>query len=251
MIDDHALLAMRHGDAEARAKLAALKADDPGIADLLAEWDRQDAAISALYGPVADEPVPERLRGVVESAARAPGRARTALKRVAAIAALVLVGSAAGWFAARATMPSPSEIAFATRAFRAHTTYAAEKLHPVEVPASDEPHLRDWLSNRLGQPIAPPDLGGFGLRLVGGRIVPDSAGGAALMLYEDARGRRLTLYVARAGNRAETSFRNAENGPLRQVWWVDDALRCAVVGKFPPDRLRDVAAEAYAQLIPG
>ena len=48
-------LRLRHGTAADRARLAGLAAGDASLAEELAEWDRQDAALRALYAPVAEE----------------------------------------------------------------------------------------------------------------------------------------------------------------------------------------------------
>ena len=96
-IDDAALTRLRHGRAEDQVRLSGLAAADPAVRDRLRDWDRQDAAIRALYGPVGDEPVPARLLAVLE---RRPGWP-AALARLAAALALVALGGIAGWTAAR------------------------------------------------------------------------------------------------------------------------------------------------------
>lgn len=79
--------------------------------------------------------------------------------------------------------------------------------HPVEVKATEQDHLVQWLSNRLGQSIKAPDLTGFGFRLMGGRVLPAAASGvAAQLMYDDDHGTRLTLYL-RNGKNGDTAYR--------------------------------------------
>ena len=67
-------LRLRHGPAADQARLRALAETDAGLAALLADWDRQDAALRALYAPVAEEPVPDHLRTMIAAASRAEDR---------------------------------------------------------------------------------------------------------------------------------------------------------------------------------
>lgn len=238
------LVRLAHGTPAERAELAALAAADPGVAGLLADWDRQDAALAALYGPVADEPVPHRLRALV-----VPRRGRVWPGRIAAALALVALGAAGGWGAAALWRPAPAGVDLAQAALRSHATFVVETAHPVEVPAADEAHLVRWLSNRLGHRIVPPDLDAHGFRLIGGRVVPGATGAAAMLMYEDEIGRRVTLYVARSATPGETAFREVTDGTLRGFWWIEDELGCAVVGDLPRDTLRAIAVAAYHDLI--
>lgn len=215
-----------------------------------AEWDRQDAALAALYGPVAVEPVPERHRRLITTAARRPPRSArlaVALPRLAAALALVALGATGGWLAAQ--RGGAGQPTLAAEALRAHDTFVVEVKHPVEVPASDEAHLVGWLSKRVGAPIHPPDLAAQGFALIGGRVLPEARGAAAQLMYEDATGRRLTLYVTREPGRDETAFRALGGGTTQGFWWIDGGLGCALIGDLPRDRLRALAVVAYDQLI--
>src|SRR5436190_949099 len=80
-------------------------------------------------------------------------------------------------------------------AIEAHRLYVVEVRHPVEVPGSEATHLAQWLSRRIGYSLRAPDLDGSGLKLVGGRLLPSSAGlGAAFFMYEGTTGERFTVY---------------------------------------------------------
>jgi anti-sigma factor RsiW len=247
-MDDSAIAALREGNSEARRKLAQMAAEDPRLADRLAEWERQDAALRTLYGPVADEPVPQRLRAITMQAAPARAMPRW-LPQLAAAVVLLAVGALGGWSASHVLAPQPAQMALANEALRAHSTFVVEVAHPVEVPASDEAHLVTWLSKRVGQKIKPPDLARFGFQLMGGRIVPESRGVAAQLMYEDGAGKRLTLYVAREPGSNETAFRFVEGDKAKGFWWIDEGLGCAVFADLPREVLRSISVAAYEQLI--
>lgn len=247
--DVDALLRLHHGGPADRRELAALAGADPEIGQLVAEWGRQDAALLALYNPVAEEPVPHRHKALIAAAAAAgPQPAFAWMRRIAAVVALVAVGAGAGWFAAFQQVPAAAGADLATNALRAFSTYAVEVAHPVEVLASDDAHLEGWLSKRLGRSFVPPDLSGNGFNLLGGRVVPDPNGTAAMMMYEDTSGRRITLYVAPTPDDTETALRFARNDAAQGFWWVDEQLGCGLFGDLPRETLRAISLAAYQQI---
>lgn len=242
------LLAYHHGALpadEAKALARAIESD-PEAQERLADWARQDAALGALYGPVADEAIPDRLRAALHPAPRP--RTAPAL-RIAAMLALLAVGAAGGWLAAGMSSPPAGHRTLAEAAIGAHLTYVSEVIHPVEVAADDADHLTGWVSKRLDHLIAAPDFAARGFRLMGGRVLPGPDGAAAMFMYDNDLGQRVTLYVSRAGADGQTAFQFAEEGGVQSFWWLDDGLSYAVVGTVPRALLRAIALDAYDQLI--
>ena len=111
----------------------------------------------------------------------------------AALLAFV-VGGGAGWVAraSLATQMSANE-ALRDDAVIAHKLYIKEGRHPIEVSGTDD-HLLPWLSRRVGATLRAPDLIQFDLKLLGGRLLPGLIAPAALFMYENASGDRVTLY---------------------------------------------------------
>ncbi|PMQ03050.1 anti-sigma factor [Janthinobacterium sp. AD80] len=135
----------------------------------------------------------------------------------------------------------------------AHAVYTPEVRHPVEVGAEQETHLVQWLSKRLGTALQPPALSPLGFQLIGGRLLPgDGDGPVAQFMYEDGKGQRLTLYVAkeRAGKQ-ETAFRYTQEkdlGDLGVFYWIDGQLGYALSANLPRQELGKIAKAVYAQL---
>ena len=246
---DDELIRLRLGDTAARAALRALAAAHPEIAERLADWDRQDRALRALYDPAAEEPLPEPLRRpLVRSAPRPPRTAFPAdWRRLAAALALVGFGGGGGFLLAR-TLPGAAPAGLPAEAFRAFATYSVEVAHPVEVRAEAGAHLTTWLSRRVGEEIRPPDLSADGFQLVGGRVLPAATGNAAMLMYEDASGQRVTLYITRAPSRQKTDLRSASQGNADGYWWVEGDLGCVVAGEIPRAKLHRLASDSYRQL---
>lgn len=193
----------------------------------------------------ADEPIPTRLRiGAIRAARRRSGRRVVGWSLAASL--LLALGGTAGWFARDLVGGgSASRVAWAAMAgdaLAAHRTFAVEIVHPVEVKASEETHLGQWLSKRLRRRLVIPDLEErFGLALVGGRLLPAASGDvAALLMYADATGSRLTVYV-RSGERGETALKFLREGELASFSWVDEGYGYVVAAAMERERLQSVA----------
>lgn len=223
-----------------RAEMEAWLAANPETAARLHRMAAQREALRAALRPKHDEPVPARLRVANVAAARRRTRWRD-LRRVAAACAWLALGGAAGWAghgmlpdraADRATALAASPRPMVAEALAAHRVFAADMGRPVEVAAAQEAQLVRWLSNRLGRPLSAPDLAPLGYRLMGGRLLAGVAGDpAAQLMYEDAGGARLTVYLRadRAGG-GGTEFRYAGDAAqgVAAFWWVDRGFGYAV-----------------------
>jgi anti-sigma factor RsiW len=220
-----------------------------------ARFTADRAALRAAFAGVLDEPVPARLRQAVfgEASARKPAwRSRWWLSAAAAVA--LMVGGFGGYVAGidGVGRDEGADDKLAEQAIAAHVIYAAEKRHAVEVPATDKDHLQAWLSNRVGLKLVAPDLAAEGFELVGGRLLPaGDRGKAAMLLYEDASGERISLFVTAESSETTKGTYVAEAHGPEAVYWLDKGYGCAVVGSLPPERLSAVARSAYGQLVAG
>ncbi len=221
----------------------------PEIRERVMAERRQRAMLRGQLAAKFDEPVPERLRVAVLRAAQRQGRARTA-RSVAAALVIFTVGAAGGWFANHLMAPqAPTAPAasVASGASSAYRTFVVEVAHPVEVSSAQEAHLLQWLGKRLGRPLAAPDLSRFGYRLMGGRLLPAGDAAAAQLMYDDASGRRLTVYV-RAASGTETAFRFQQEGDAATFAWIDQGFGFAVTAMTSRDELLPIAEAVYHRL---
>jgi anti-sigma factor RsiW len=137
------------------------------------------------------------------------------------------------------------------RAARAHLVYSPEVRHPVEVEAKDQEHLVKWLSKRLDMPLRIPVLSAEGFELLGGRLLPGNDGPVAQFMYQEASGKRLTLYVTRPHKGdTVTAFRFAQEGPVSVFYWIDRDSGYALSGEVDKPTLSRVATSVYRQLEP-
>jgi anti-sigma factor RsiW len=204
--------------------------------------------LSQHYAKVLAEPVPPRLAAL---AARIPDADRVPtgwrLRSLAAVAALVLAAAALGYLA-RDLIDSDGrrQRAFVANALSAHSVFVPEVRHPVEVGAGEETHLVQWLTRRLGAEVRPPPLADW--KLVGGRLLPDRGQAAAQFMYQDANGRRLTLYVRKEAGLTDAAFHFAEHGEFGAFYWIDRSLAYALAGRLDRAELMQLATSIYRQL---
>ena len=125
----------------------------------------------------------------------------------------------------------------------------ADRRHPIKVPATERDHLNTWLSRRIQQ-IAAPHLAGAGYSLLGGRLLSDSGKPAALFMYQDAAGKRLTVFVAQSEEREGTGYQHIVREDLRAVGWSEGPLTLAVTGPVDAVRLREIG-EMVRQSVKG
>lgn len=231
-------------DPAARRAVEAHLAEQPEDAARAQAYREQNAALHAVFDPVLSEPLPDRLRRIDTSRRSA---------RFAVAAGWLVVGVFLGWLAheivgARVAPVPPS---LARQAAVAHAVYSPEVRHPVEVGADQQEHLVNWLSKRLGAKLRAPRLTAEGFELVGGRLLPGQAGPVAQFMYQDAKGKRLTLYVSRIeGQPRETAFRFSQEDKVAVFYWIDGPLGYALSGEFAKPQLLDVATAVYKQLNP-
>jgi anti-sigma factor RsiW len=188
-----------------------------------------------------------------------------------------------------ATVPAAPQ--FVRDAAMAYAVYSPEVRHAVEVPADQEAHLVQWLSRRLGRPLTAPSLQARGFQLLGGRLLPGDPGAGfaaagvtaasadpiaagkpagksalpdqasakvpalprAQFMYEDARGRRVTLYVAvfpQDGAPQETAFRSVRSGDSESFYWIENGYGYALSSDMAGPELQALAGDVYDQLYP-
>jgi anti-sigma factor RsiW len=230
-----------------RAEIEELLTAAPSELALARELRELNETIQARYAGAA-APAP----AAIEARVARFGSGRLAVLRllIRPAAAVVLLGAAAGGYLARGLLVEPrgAEATFVARALGAHSVYVPEVRHPVEVRAEEE-HLVRWLAKRVGADVRAPALADLGWKLMGGRLLPDHDGlPAAQFMYEDASGRRLTLYMRKETGLGNTAFRFYERDGFGAFYWIDRPLAYALAGRLSRAELTALANAVYGQL---
>lgn len=243
-------------DTAAAAEVQAWLQANPEAAARVQQWAADRDALRGHFAQVLNEPVPPRLSAVAWQPVAWPRWAQAA-----AVAGLLVtgavIGGAAVWqwrpgrsgaelAAAQAPRADGAPQGWVRRAALAHSVYVPEPRHAVEVRAQEE-HLARWLTRRIDMPVHLFNLQAQGFELVGGRLLPDGNGKSAQLMYQDAQGRRVTVYLRRPEQAVETQFRYERQGDLGLFYWVEEGCGYALVGALPRDTLLALAEAVYHQ----
>jgi anti-sigma factor RsiW len=226
-------------DARHAAALQRL-ARDPEASRRVTHYCAQKAALKALF---AKPDVPRCL--VVRE--RAPWWRRVG---IAACWLAIGIGLGVGLALAPGVLPSRTSgtlDALAQRADSAYVVFAVEQRHPVEVGADQREQLVKWLSARLGRPVSTPSMEEYGYALLGGRLLPGDAAPAAQLMYQNATGARLALYVSATGH-DQDSFGVLRDGNRRTFYWTINRVGYALSGDASEPRMREIAHDVCAAL---
>ncbi len=126
-----------------RSQVKAYLETHPEAAQIVAEYQRLNRSLHALYDPVLDENIPPKLSHPTTL------RSGWQIARAAVAGGLLLLGGVIGWTLNDRLQP-PQQTVFMVDLIRpaafAHAVYTPEVRHPVEVSADDQRHLVNWLS---------------------------------------------------------------------------------------------------------
>lgn len=240
-------------DPQRSAEVLAWLRQHPESTWTLLNWQLQASQLRRLARDTAaqaPDPAFAPRRAPAEAPRRGAGRFRPAWARVwtwgPAGAAVLVAALAWQWGRAPQLAPPPD---FVQRAGLAHAVFVPERRHPVEVGAEEQAHLVQWLGKRLGRPLSAPDLQAQGYRLMGGRLLPDSARApGAQFMYEGPQGQRMTLYVSvDPGSTRPVAFQRHRDGDREALYWIDGALGYALLAEGGAP-LTELAQAVHAQL---
>lgn len=229
-----------------RAIVAAYVAAHPEVSAKINGSAGQEASLRDSLQPKYDEPIPSRLR-IASIQAQRRRQTTTNLSRAAAILLIAGLAGGGGWLARGWSNATDSLVSVNRNSIEAFNTFTVEIRHPVEVRADDASHLVQWLSTRLQRPLTLPDLTPLGYRLMGGRVLPTAGNPAALLMYNDDRGTRLTVYIQPMSAVGET-FQTAEREDVRTIFWAERKLALAVTGRMPQAALLALARSIHDQM---
>ena len=227
-----------------RAVVQAYIDANPEAARQVAAWSAQREALRAAFALHAAAPLPPELNlsRLIEDRLRTR---RSVWRMAASVVLALLLGGAGGWLLHTPRAPGRNAEALALleqQGVATHVVYAADKRHPIEVAAAERDHLATWLSNRLSRRVAPPELEAAGYRLIGGRLLATEHGGtAALFMYEDAQGGRLSVVLRPMSADLHAGRTDIREGAVNGCVWINGGLGYAVMGPLPDATLNRLA----------
>jgi anti-sigma factor RsiW len=226
-------------DPQRKAEVEAYLREHPVEAARVRVQIEQNAQIRARFAQVLDEPVPSRLKAVVEPHVAAKGIRRVARLDVAACLMLA-VGTVGWWLGATMYRPSTQVQDFL---HQAAFTYRLEAAGGATVPASiDASHL-DWFSKQIASELQPPDLSKYGYHLVDQHLMTRDGGRHAVrLIFANPQGHSIDLVrEMRWQEEGSPELRVMKNGDVTVAYWLDGPLIYGLVGQLGRDRLLELA----------
>ena len=155
-------------------------------------------------------------------------RRRARLATAAALLVALGVGGMGGWqmrgeSLARGMLPMQDAV-------QAYRLFADAGQNGLDL--RDGGDLHSWLARYLKNATPPPALERVGLKTVGARLLATEQGAAALVIYEDGQGRRLTFFIRPPGPRHEMLPQGQRtDGDLLTRYWSQGGYNYAVVSR--------------------
>jgi anti-sigma factor RsiW len=236
---DQALDQARHGDVE--AYLAA----NPDVARRIAAYGRDRDALRAALAPVAAEPAPPELN--LNNLIAARKNAPAPWWRAVAAALLIGAGGLGGWSMHDTLKPSAGIAALAQEAAASYAVYAPDTVRPVEMRADAKLELVAWASQRLGYPVAIPDLSVAGFRFMGGRLIATAHGPGLLLMFDDDKGTRLVMLTRAMAVDRDKPMKEIAAGPATSFNWAQNGIGYSLIGPVTPAVLHPLANEIGKQ----
>jgi anti-sigma factor RsiW len=229
-------------DPARRAAVQEAMAHDPAMAGRIAAFRADKQRLAALYGPVAERPLPAAWLRSIEAASRPRPWRRVAARWRSLAAAAVLLAA----IGATAALLAPSRDTILAEAAAAHdgTLRTRQILAGAALPPASVGNR--LLQATLGLPVRTPDLTRFGFRLAAIDVFQPPTRPAVGLVYRDAGQRELTIYLRRSAG--EARFDLLRRGRLRVCIWQDDVLGAVMTADMTAGEMMRVASRAYVEL---
>jgi anti-sigma factor RsiW len=262
-----------------------LMSAEPGIKRQIEEWRRQNDAIRAAFAPGGERTglaparhsanenarsawMPQPVRNLRRNADARPAlcvaprdsnplphpapRSRSSqgtVRRKAQFWLGVLVLGFALLTSAGGDVAGRRAEAIAAVGIAAYRTYALGLSKPVEFATSEGADLSRWFSAQLTRVPPIPDFSAFGLKLIGGRIIPGARVPAAFVVYESRLRDRLGLIMEPLDAPRPVRPEALKTGDIRAAFWPGAGHSFALIGKDGEIPIADLARSASGQQI--
>jgi len=127
--------------------------------------------------------------------------------------------------------PQPrTDMAWLTaQAASAHRVFATDDTRPVELKSDDKAAFVTWMTERLGHHVGVPNLTTFGYHFVGGRVLAAVGGPAAMLMYDDDSGTRITVYVQPMHGAPIVPMRRVADSAVSGYAWINGQVGYSVM----------------------
>ncbi|WP_044872947.1 anti-sigma factor [Pseudomonas sp. LFM046] len=213
-------------DADRRQAVEAYLAANPEVAAQVEGWRKDAQQLRAALALPRQAPNPRLDPVAIRASLRVRKQRRFAL--AASFLLALGAGGLGGWQARDMSLLAANPPM--QDALQAHRLFAASPTVDIQVHRSGE--LQAWLDQRFSHAARIPDLTPYGFTPVGGRWLVTEQGAAALLVFEDGQGQRVSLYL-RAPSTLYPSMKKGQrrDGGLEARYWSRDGYNYALVSQ--------------------
>lgn len=224
--DLHAYVDHQLSDAD-RRMVETFLASNADIAVQVRAWQQDAQQLRAALSGALQQPAnPDLDPALIRQRLKRQSRRHLASAAVLLIA--VSVGGLSGWQAREMTLASASPPM--TDAIQAYRLFAQQGILPADYTVSDDGDMQHWLDRYFTQANRLPDLSGAGFKPASGRLLSTEQGPAAMVVYEDQSGHKVSFYVRPPGPKNFLLPRGSRSdGELQAEYWSGGGYNYAMV----------------------
>ncbi|OLF53126.1 anti-sigma factor family protein [Pseudomonas chlororaphis] len=199
----------------------------PELAAQVQAWQQDAQQLRAALGGALRQPAnPELDPALIRQ--RLKRQSRRQLANAALLLLALGIGGLGGWQARQVTLAS--SLLPMTDALQAYRLFAQQGMLPADLQVRDNSAMQAWLDRYFSQAERLPDLRQAGFQAVSGRLLSTEQGPAAMVLYEDRDGQRISFYIRPPGPKNYLLPRGSRSdGELRAEYWSDSGYNYAMV----------------------
>ncbi|WP_130907101.1 MULTISPECIES: anti-sigma factor [unclassified Pseudomonas] len=210
-----------------RRLVEAFLTSHPDVATQVRAWQQDAQQLRAALSGVLQQPAnPELDPAMIRL--RRKRQSRRHLASAAMLLIAVSVGGYSGWQAREMTFTS-AQLPM-TDALQAYRLIAQQGILPADYKAGDDGDMQGWLDRYFTQANRLPDLSGAGFKPASGRLLSTEQGPAAMVVYENQGGQKISFYVRPPGPKNYLLPRGSRSdGGLQAEYWSGGGYNYAMV----------------------
>jgi anti-sigma factor RsiW len=224
--DLHAYVDHQLDDADRRLVKTYLE-NNPEAAAQVRAWQQDAQQLRAALSGALQQPVNQELDPALIRQ-RLKHQSHRHLASAAVLLIAVSVGGLSGWQAREMTLPdAPPPM---TDAMQAYRLIAQQGILPADYKVNADGDMQGWLDRYFTRANRLPDLSGAGFKPVSGRLLSTEQGPAAMVVYEDQGGHKISFYVRPPGPKNYLLPRGSRSdGELQAEYWSGSGYNYAMV----------------------
>lgn len=211
-----------------RRVLDAWLANHPEAAAQVRAWQQDAQQLRAALGGALQQPGNPALDPALIRQ-RLKRQSRRHLASAAVLLIAVGIGGFSGWQAREMTLVRASVLPM-TDALQAYRLIAQQGILPADYKVDTDGDMQRWLDRYFTQASRLPDLRSAGFEPVSGRLLSTDEGPAAMVMYEDRSGHKVSFYVRPPGPKNTFLPRGSRSdGDLQADYWSGGGYNYAMV----------------------